>query len=103
MFRLGRSMFHQSKLISLVDGPPTSGKPIPNPGADRGTGTRQAVTVGATGTLVGLAIAWQAAPLLQPQLFQVRLLHPIVVGAVTLGLLAVSVLAVTTGTARSDP
>ena len=60
---------------------------------------RQSVVVVGAGAGAGLAIAWRSAPLLQPQLFQVQLLDPVVVGTVITGLLAVAVAAVS-GPAR---
>jgi predicted permease len=61
---------------------------------------RQSVGVVAIGALAGLAMAWRASPLLQPQLFQARLMDPVIVMLVAGGLLLISVLAVT-GPARS--
>jgi ABC-type antimicrobial peptide transport system permease subunit len=59
----------------------------------------QSLVVVTIGAATGLLIAWRAAPWLQPQLFQVKLLDPVVVGAVVMGLLAVAGLAAT-GPAR---
>jgi ABC-type antimicrobial peptide transport system permease subunit len=60
---------------------------------------RQSLVVVGVGAMTGLLIAWRAAPWIQPQLFQVTLLDPVVVGAVVLALLAVAGLAAT-GPAR---
>jgi putative ABC transport system permease protein len=60
---------------------------------------RQSVSVVTLGALSGLLVAWRAAPWIQPQLFQVRLLDPAVVVVVVVGLLGVAIVAVT-GPAR---
>jgi ABC-type antimicrobial peptide transport system permease subunit len=60
---------------------------------------RQSVSVVGAGTAIGLLISWRTASLLQPQLFQVQLMDPVIVAVVAAALLVVSVLAVS-GPAR---
>jgi predicted permease len=55
---------------------------------------RQSISVVGAGALVGMLVAWRAAPWLQPQLFEVRLLDPVVLSSVMLGLMAVGLVAV---------
>jgi hypothetical protein len=55
---------------------------------------RQAFVVVGAGAAMGVLLVMRAAPWLQPQLFEVRLLDPVVIGGVVTALLAVAVLAV---------
>jgi ABC-type antimicrobial peptide transport system permease subunit len=54
---------------------------------------RQGVGIVALGCLAGAVIVWRGSPWVQPLLFHVRLLDPLVIGGVLVGLLLVALLA----------